>query len=231
LTPKGPPSSTRKLVNALHTGTSVTLTSEGKTATFTPTGQLGYGEAYIAMALAAEALRNAGVTGCATPEQWQAVLLGGPLSAAGARSSSVSTTSSASASSNFPGILALRSQGQGWGRIAQTTNVQLGQVMSRAQSSLNLGTSGDSSLSPTGRSSAEMNQSRSTTGSSGLSTDSGPYGSSNQSESPGKAKGKGKGKGKGHGNSDTRTDNTTSPSSTSPGQSSSYPSSSTTPNR
>jgi hypothetical protein len=159
------PQNVQMLVDALHNGTSVTLSSEGKTATFTPTRTgLGYGEAYIALALAAEALRNAGVTGCATPEQWQAALVGGPLAATSTTSTSTTRSASASSSSNFPGILTLRSQGQGWGQIAQTTNVQLGQVMSSAHSSLNISASGDTTLSPTGRSSSDLNQSRSSTG-------------------------------------------------------------------
>lgn len=148
----------RKLVEALHSGSEVTLTADGKTATFTPSVNLGYGEAYIALALAAEALRNAGVTGCASPEQWQAVLLGGPLTAAGTTMTSTSNRASASSSSSFPGILALRTQGQGWGQIAQTTNVQLGQVVSSARTSMNIQSDSDANLSPTGRSSAEFNR-------------------------------------------------------------------------
>lgn len=144
----------RKLVEALHGGTSVTLSANGKTATFTPTAKLGYGEAYIALALAAEALRSAGVTGCATPEQWQAVLMGGPLVAAGTTSTTTTRSASASSSSNFPGILTLHSQGQGWGQIAQTTNVELGQIVSNAQSSFNMKATSDSSLTPTGRDSS-----------------------------------------------------------------------------
>ena len=48
----------RALVEALHNGTSVTLRGDdGQTAIFTPTAHLGYGEAYIAMSLAVEALK------------------------------------------------------------------------------------------------------------------------------------------------------------------------------
>jgi hypothetical protein len=184
------PENARMIVDALRNGTAVTLTSnvngETKTATFTPTGSnLGYGEAYITMALAAEALRSAGVSGCATPDQWKAVLLGGPLAAADSTSTRTTSVASASSSSHFPGILALRSQGQGWGQIAQATNVQLGQVMSSARSSLNIESSADSALSPTGRSSAEMQRSRSTTpgASSSSSTDRA------MKDHPGKAKG------------------------------------------
>ena len=125
----------RMLVEALHGGTSVTLTGEdGQTVTFEPNVQLNYGEAYLALALAAETLRANGVTECATPEQWRAVLVGGPLTTA----TSTTTTASASARSDFPGILVLHSQGQGWSQIAQTSNVEISQIVSTAHSSLNM---------------------------------------------------------------------------------------------
>ncbi|PTX91152.1 hypothetical protein [Opitutus sp. ER46] len=165
----GSSANVRNLVESLHHGTPVTLTTqvEGqtKTATFTPVGTpLSYGEAAIAVALAAEQLRNAGVT-TATPEQWQAALIGG---SAGSSSSTMTGTNSTSASSRsstgtapspgtmFPGILTLRAQGQGWGQIAQTTNVRLGQVVNF----LNPG-----APTATGLSSAEMNRSRTSPGS------------------------------------------------------------------
>jgi hypothetical protein len=143
----------RALVEALHGGTSVTLRGEGgATATFTPTASLGYGEAYIAMSLAVEALRQAGITGCATPAQWQAVLLGGEISGGTVRTTSVTT-------GRFPGILVLRQQG-GWAKVAQTTNIQLSQVVSRAHTNLQInnasstastsGASRQDNLSPTG---------------------------------------------------------------------------------
>lgn len=151
----------QKLVEALRNGTPVTLISsasgEAKTGTFTPAGsKLGYGEAYIALALAAEALRGAGVSGCATPEQWQAVLFGGPLSAASSDSTATTSVAIASSTSRFPGILALRSQGQGWGQIAQTAQVQLGPVVASARSALKLEAAEENPLSPTGRSSSEF---------------------------------------------------------------------------
>lgn len=153
------PDNARKLVEALHSGSSVTLEANGKIATFSPSVNLGYGETYIALALAAEALRQAGVTGCATPEQWQAVLMGGPLTAAGTTTTATTRSASASSSSSFPGILALRSQGQGWGQIAHTTNIQLGQVVSSANSSFKFNADAKSeNLTPTGRSSSDFNR-------------------------------------------------------------------------
>lgn len=147
----------RALIEALHNGTSVTLRGDdGKTATFTPTVHLGYGEAYIAMALAVEALKNAGITGCASPAQWQAVLMGGQLSGG-----TVATTTTTT--ERFPGILVLHEQGGGWAKVAQTTHVELNTVVSQANSSLQLNNSSSNStsstrqqsqsLSPTGRSS------------------------------------------------------------------------------
>lgn len=155
----------RKLIEALHSGNEVTLTSDkGESVTFKPTSQLSYGEAYLAMSLAAETLRQNGITGCATPEQWRSVLIGGPLSGATSTSAISSTSASASSTSNFPGILVLRQQGQGWGQIAQTSHIQLGTVVSSAQSSLNLSNSTSSSTrSGLSSSTGEMDQSKSST--------------------------------------------------------------------
>ncbi len=168
----------QKIVDSLHNGTPVTLTSsvsgETKTATFTPQGnRVGYGEAYIALALAAEQLRNAGVSNCATADQWQAVLFGGPSSTSSSMSGSTTAATSGS-TSRFAGVLALRQQGQGWGQIAQASNVQLGRIVSSATSSLN---STSSASSPTGiaspnlyRSPSSSSSSQSTTSSSMQST-------------------------------------------------------------
>lgn len=155
----------QNLVAALHNGESVTLTSnvngQAQSATFSPTGKrLGYGEAFIALSLAAEQLRNAGVSGCATPDQWKAVLLGGPL-AVNQSSSGTNSYASASSSTTVPGIITLRSQGQGWGQIAQSANVQLGQIVSNASvsgfSSVNT-LDPNAAGAPTGQSSADFNR-------------------------------------------------------------------------
>ena len=160
------PQNVQSLIDGLRNGTAVTLTSnDGKTSTFTPAGShLGYGEAYIALALAAEQLRAAGVTTCATPEQWKSVLLGGPITTT---TSSTTFSSKASTPTQFPGVLTLRSQGQGWGQIAQTTNVQLGTIVSQFSSSFD---ASSRAPSPTGLSSAEMNRGRESTGASGSAT-------------------------------------------------------------
>lgn len=163
----------RNLIEALHRGNEVTLTSDkGESVTFKPTSPLGYGEAYLAMSLAAEALRQNGITGCATPEQWRSVLIGGPLSGATTTAAVSSSSTSASATSSFPGILVLRQQGQGWGQIAQTTHVQLGTVVSSAQSSFNLSNNASpDSRSGLSSSTAEMDRAKSATGSQTRSTD------------------------------------------------------------
>jgi len=125
------PDDARLIVEGLHSGTTITLNANGNggSVTIQPTVQLGYGEEYIALAVAADELREAGITSCATPEQWRAVLLGGSFS--------VSGTTRVSGPTEFPGVLVLRSRGEHWGRIAQSTHVQLHQVVSRAHSSFN----------------------------------------------------------------------------------------------
>lgn len=141
----------RALVEALHGGTAVTLRNEdGQTATFTPTGRLGYGDAYIAMAVAVQALRDAGITGCASPAQWQAVLLGGSLSGPTVRTTSVTTE-------RFPGVLVLHSQG-GWTKVAQTTHVRLNQVVSQANTSLQINDSSATAQTGAHRSADASNQ-------------------------------------------------------------------------
>lgn len=119
------PQTVQNLVRALHDGSTVTLTADvngqPQSATFNPNGaHVGYGEAYLAVAMAAQELRDSGITSCATPEQWQAALIGGSLTTASATTGPV----------QLPGIVTLRSQGQGWAQIAQTTHVQLGPVVS-----------------------------------------------------------------------------------------------------
>jgi hypothetical protein len=200
------PANARMLLEGLHNGTSITLNADGKTASFTPTAQLGYGDAYIALALAAEALRNAGVTGCATPDQWKAVLLGGPLAAAGTTSTTTSRSATASSSSRFPGILTLHSQGQGWGQVAQTTNVQLGQVVSNARSSFSMNSMNsrdNTNLSPTGRTSSDKAHSSSAHPSADKNDKNSSSASATGDITPSSDQtGRGKGKGKDHDKSD-----------------------------
>ncbi len=99
------------LVDGLRTGKAITLISGTESTTFVPpTRPMGYGNTYISLALAKAQLAAQGITS-PTPLQLQAALMGNPAN--GTR-----------------GVLALRSEGKGWGRIAQAYDLKLGPVMS-----------------------------------------------------------------------------------------------------
>ncbi len=101
------------LVTGLRTGSSITLTSGGTSTTFTaPTRPMGYGNVDIALALAQASLSKLGVTS-PTPQQLQAALTGGTVNGTA-----------------LTGILTLRSEGKGWGEIAKSLGLNLGQVVS-----------------------------------------------------------------------------------------------------
>lgn len=86
--------------------------------TFTPpTRPMGYGNVYIALALAKAQLEAQGITS-PTPLQLQAALVGG-------------ATASPDQSK---GVLQLRSEGVGWGRIAKAYDLKLGPVMADLKS-------------------------------------------------------------------------------------------------
>lgn len=116
------------LVTGLRNGTSITLTgadAKGTTTstTFTPpTGKMGYGNVYTSMALARQNLAAVGITN-PTPEQLQAALVGG----------TVTTTNGQT--TTMTGVLELRSQGMGWGQIAQQYGYKLGPVISGMRAS------------------------------------------------------------------------------------------------
>lgn len=139
------PGTLSTLVDVLHSGKAAPLPAEsnqGPAVTIDPRGtQLGYGETYVALAMAAQELRQAGVTTCATPEQWRAALFGGPVTPTGTQTGATGRTTQA------PGIVALRTQGRSWSEIAQSTNVSLGQFVSSITGS---GDSTTGSLTPTG---------------------------------------------------------------------------------
>ena len=108
------------LVNGLRDGTAITLTSavngQTTTTTFTPTtGAMGYGNVAVALSLAQQDLAKAGVTD-PTPAEIEAALNGGSITTG---------TGSAAVTTPLSGVLALRTQGQGWGQIAQTLGVNL----------------------------------------------------------------------------------------------------------
>lgn len=113
-----------RLVHALRTGETVELepTSSADTAaSFDPaTGQMGWGNVFISLALAKESLAQAGITE-PTTAQLDAALNGGTITIGGQ-------------DVMFAGVLAQRADGQGWGQIAQAMGVKLGRVVSAIRS-------------------------------------------------------------------------------------------------
>jgi hypothetical protein len=103
------------LVTGLRDDTTIQLapTADGQTpATFDPaSGKLGLGNINIALSLAKKELADAGVSN-PSPAQIQAALNGGTADG-----------------KTYPGILVLRSQGMGWGEIANSLGFKLGEVV------------------------------------------------------------------------------------------------------
>lgn len=135
----------RSLVTGLRQGSEITLTtptSGGQSgtgsvgtgiapsaadATFTPpTRPMGYGNIRIALSLARTQLAQAGITQ-PTPAQIEAALMGGPLTNGSGATAGTGTTTLAP---ELRGILQMRADGMGWGQIANSMGVKLGQVMS-----------------------------------------------------------------------------------------------------
>lgn len=122
----GSDTNAQALVNGLRSGSEVTLdqtttaTDGSKTTTqttFQPaTGALGYGNVKIALSLAEASLAHAGITN-PTADEIAAALNGGTLTLADG-----STV-------ELKGVLAERAAGQGWGQIANSMGVKLGDVM------------------------------------------------------------------------------------------------------
>ena len=112
---------TQTTINAT-TGQPVTTTT---TTTITPpTGKMGNGEVYISLALAKQQLGTMGITD-PTPEQLQAALTGGTIT---------QTTATGTTTTQMQGILTMRSQHMGWGKIAQELGTKLGPVVSSMKS-------------------------------------------------------------------------------------------------
>lgn len=104
------------------TGTATPTTPTATTTTITPpTGKMGWGNVFIALALAKTELANAGITN-PTPDQLQAALTGGDVTAADG-----STVT-------LKGVLTMRASGMGWGQIAQAEGTKLGPVVSSLKS-------------------------------------------------------------------------------------------------
>ena len=93
------------LVNGLRDGKTVKLS--GSTTFTPPTGKMGNGNIDIALSLAQEKLRQQGITN-PTSEQLKTALVG---------------------DAQNPGILQQRADGKGWGQIAQSMGVKVGDLM------------------------------------------------------------------------------------------------------
>lgn len=104
----GSEANARTMVSGLRDGREFTL--DGTTFK-TPTRKLGTGEVNIALSLAEAKLRQQGITQ-PTSAQLNAALIG---------------------DSGHPGILALRADGKGWGQIAQSMGINVGDVMRAEQ--------------------------------------------------------------------------------------------------
>jgi hypothetical protein len=125
------------VVTGLRTGTPISLNSTtapttpgGLPVTTTtmitpPTGQMGFGNVYISLALAKQQLSTMGITQ-PTPEQLQAALTGGTVTYTAADGTMVSK--------DLQGVLSLRSEGMGWGQIAKQLDTKVGSVMSQMKS-------------------------------------------------------------------------------------------------
>lgn len=108
------------------TGAGTTGTASSGGISFTPpTRPMGYGNVRIALSLAREQLAQSGITQ-PTPAQLEAALMGGTTTTGTATGTGGAATTTAS----FPGVLQMRADGMGWGRIANSMGVKLGHVMS-----------------------------------------------------------------------------------------------------
>lgn len=115
------------LVKGLRQGTPITLSSTSSTGTTTsntftaPTGKMGYGNVFITLSLAQQQLTNAGITQ-PTTQQIQASLLGGTV------------TTASGQTVNLSGVAQMRSDGMGWGQVANALGFKLGPVVSGIKS-------------------------------------------------------------------------------------------------
>ena len=115
------------LVIGLRDGTSITLTppcinGSASSASFTPpTGRMGYSNVSIALSVARQQLSEQGISH-PTPHQLQAALVGGTI-----------TSLLSGKTINLPGILQLKAQGMGWGKIASLLGIKLGSVIGEAR--------------------------------------------------------------------------------------------------
>jgi len=124
------------VVTGLRNGTPITLTTTTPAATpgaaptvtttviTPPTGQMGHGNVFTSLALAKQQLGQLGISQ-PTPQQLQAALTGGPVTTG---------TGTTATTTQLQGVLTMRSQGMGWGQIAQKQGTKLGPVISGLKS-------------------------------------------------------------------------------------------------
>jgi len=129
----GSTANAQSLVTGLRSGTPITLqsasTGVANSTTFsTQTQSMGWGNVSKALSLAQADLASMGITN-PSPQQLQAVLIGGTVTAPGS-------------AEQVNGILTMRSQGIGWGQIAHQLNLppgntfQLGHMENRTQATI-----------------------------------------------------------------------------------------------
>jgi hypothetical protein len=146
----------KQVVNDLRSGQWTTTTTDPTTNTTTtttaalPTGKMGFGNVKISLALAQESLRQQNIMQ-PTSEQLHTALAGGQM----VPGDSTSTTN---------GILQMRSEGMGWGQIAQKYDVKLGQLMSGKQPSSTTTTSTTGTTTSKGITTASGKSSATVTG-------------------------------------------------------------------
>jgi hypothetical protein len=117
------------VVTGLRNGTPITLTTTTSAATpgaaptvtttviTSPAGKMGHGNVFTSLALAKQQLGQLGISQ-PTPEQLQAALTGGKI------------ITGTGTETQLQGILKMRSEGMGWGQIAQQQGTKLGPVIS-----------------------------------------------------------------------------------------------------
>ncbi len=125
----GSQANSRNLVMGLRNAQAITLTGNevsGRTdaaVTFTPpTRPMGWGNVSIALAIAQRELAVQGITS-PTPQRLQAALMGGSIA-----------VGNPPHKENLQGVLQLRSQGMGWGRIAKVYGFKLGPIVAGTKS-------------------------------------------------------------------------------------------------
>ena len=130
-------SNSNAVVTGLRNGSPIALTTTTTTPSSTPggaptttvttttinppTGKMGYGNVFTSLALAKQQLGQLGISQ-PSPEQLQTALTGGTI------------TTGTGTTTQLQGILTMRSQGMGWGQIAQKLGTKLGPVVSGLKS-------------------------------------------------------------------------------------------------